>query len=320
MDEWGLHFDYELERGELAAAAPASVFAVPTAHPADTTFDPAIVARPVFKRARTGHLLVKAKLGGQDLGWVDFDSCSGDSCLAPQAIDALRLTRFGETQVGGAGAAKAAGRFARGASLEIGPVKIDGLVWTEFDLGGLEQGLGEKLAGVVGYDLLQRVVAVADMKSGAVDLFDPKSFARAGVVWSPLILHVNHPHVRATFEHDGEEEGIFRLDTGAPGVTILFHSPAVRSFGLLEGNFAPPLPGIAGIGGQMRARAGVLDELRIGGRSFDHPRVIFCEDESGAMADPWSTGTMGGGILEEFDVIFDYPHARIGFVAHAPVK
>jgi len=37
---------------------------------------------------------------------------------------------------------------------------------------------------------------------------------------------------------------------------------------------------------------------------------------SGSGADPWITGTMGGGILESFDVIFDYPHERIGFVEH----
>jgi hypothetical protein len=29
---------------------------------------------------------------------------------------------------------------------------------------------------------------------------------------------------------------------------------------------------------------------------------------------------MGGGILEDFDLIFDYPHGRVGFVAHAPAK
>jgi hypothetical protein len=325
FEQQGVHLIFDVGNGELAAAdADAAAhdrrFLLPTARPADTSFDPAVAARLVYKRARTGHLLVKAKLGGQELGWVVFDSGAGSSGLAPKSVDALHLAHFGETRIGGGGAAQVVGHFVRGASLAIGPVTIEGLVWHEFDLSGLEQSFGAPLAGIVGYDLLQRTVAVADMKSGAVDLYDPTSFTRADVVWSPLILHGNHAHVRATFEHDGEEEGIFRLDTGAPGVTILFHSPAVRSLGLLEGNQSPPLQGLGGIGGQMRARAGTLDGLKIGGKSFDHPRVIFCEDEVGAMADPWSTGTMGGGILEDFDLIFDYPHGRVGFVAHAPAK
>jgi hypothetical protein len=260
--------------------------------------------------------VVKAKLADQELGWFVFDSGAGTSGISPKAVDALKLERFGETQIGGAGAARVVSHFVRGPALTIGPVTVTGLRFSEFDLSGLEQAFGEKLAGIIGYDLLQRVVAVVSMKTGAVDLFDPKSFARDDANWSPLVLHGNHAHVRATFEHDGEEEGIFRLDTGAPSVTIVFHSPAVRSLGLLDGNHLPPIQGLSGIGGQARARNGRLDGLKIGGRTFDRPSVILCEDEAGAFADPWSTGTMGGGILESFDVIFDYPHERIGFVEH----
>jgi hypothetical protein len=70
----------------------------------------------------------------------------------------------------------------------------------------------------------------------------------------------------------------------------------------------------------MRARTGTVDAFRIGGKVFDQPKVFFCEDEVGAMADPWTTGTIGGGLLEDFDVIFDYPHDRIGFVEHEKAK
>lgn len=316
VDDSGIRLRFELAGGELVAAAPDGAFAMPRERPADTTFDPTVPSRLSGKRARTGHLLVKAKLAGQEFGWFIFDSGAGTSGISPKVVDALQLERFGETQIGGAGAARVVTHFVRGPALTIGPATVTGLRFSEFDLSGLEQGLGDKLAGIIGYDLLQRVVAVVSMKSGAVDLLDPKGFARENVSWSPLILHGNHAHVRAKFEHDGEEEGIFRLDTGAPNVTIVFHSPAVRSLGLLDGNHLPPVQGLSGIGGQARARNGRLDGLTIGGRTFDRPSVILCEDEAGAFADPWSTGTMGGGILESFDVIFDYPHERIGFVEH----
>ena len=318
VEESGIRIRFDLEEGKLAATEPDGAFSRPTTRPDDTAFDPGVPSRLPGRRARTGHLVVKAKLAGQDLGWFIFDSGAGTSGLSPKAVDALGLGRFGETQIGGGGAARVVSHFVRGAPLTIGPATVTGLRFSEFDLTDLEKSLGEKLAGIIGYDLLQRVVAVVSMKAGTVDLFDPKSFARDDASWSPLILHGGHAHVRATFEHDGEEEGIFRLDTGAPNVTILFHSPAVRSLGLLEGNHLPPVQGLSGIGGQMRARNGRLDGLEIGGRTFDRPNVILCEDDSGALADPWTTGTMGGGILESFDVIFDYPHERIGFVEHAP--
>lgn len=323
IEDGGVTTLLELSSVETAAPAPAGTFARPAAMPADTTFDPDVPSRLPGRRSRTGHLLVRAKLNAADdrpPGFFIFDSGAGSSAISPRVVDELELRRFGETQVGGGGAARRPGHFARGATLTIGPVTVRDLLWNEFDLGGLESSFGEKLDGIVGYDLLLRSVAVADMTTGAVDLFDPTtfgpaSFARADVSWTPLILHSNHAHVRAAFDHDGEEEGIFRLDTGAPGVTILFHSPAVRTLNLLE-KAGPPITGIAGIGGQLRARSGALDALKIGGRTFDHPGVILCEDETGAMADPWTTGTMGGGILGSFDVIFDYPHGRIGFVPH----
>jgi aspartyl protease len=317
IDASGTRLRFDLEEGKLAATEADGAFSRPKTRPDDTTFDASVPSRLAGRRARSGHLVVKAKLAGQELGGFIFDSGAGTSALAPRVVDALSLERFGETQVGGGGAGRVVSHFVRGAPLTIGPATVTGLRFNEFDLTGLEQSLGEKLAGIVGYDLLQRVVAVVSMKAGTVDLFDPKSFARDDASWSPLILHGNHAHVRATFEHDGEEEGIFRLDTGAPNVTILFHSPAVRTLGLLDPN-APPFRGLSGIGGEMRAHTGRLDGLTIGGRTFDRPSVILCEDESGALADPWSTGTMGGGILESFDVIFDYPHEHIGFVEHAP--
>ena len=303
----------------LEAPAPPSSYARPTARPNDTTFDPAAPSRLDGKRARTGHLIVHAALAGQEPAWYVFDSGAGACALSKTVVDEQKLARFGERRIGGGGAARETSRFVRTESFTIGPVTVKGLIWSELDLSGLETGFGVKLAGIVGFDLLLRAVAVVDMKTGAVDLFDPKQFARDGVVWSPLLLHGNHAHVRAGFDHDGEEEGIFRLDTGAPGVTVLFHSPAVHALGLLEGA-GTPVVGLAGIGGQMRARHGTVDVFRIGGKVFDQPKVIFCEDEIGAMADPWTTGTIGGGLLEDFDVIFDYPHDRIGFVEHGKTK
>ena len=316
IEDAGNHNRFDLEGGELLDAAPGGAFSIPSARPADTTFDPTVASRLPGRLARSGHVVVQARIGGQELGSFLFDSGFWATGLAPKVVDALKLERFGEIRVGGGGAERIVNHFVRSPPLTIGPATVTGLRCTEFDVSGLEQALGEKFAGVVGYDLLQRVVAVVSMKSGTVDLFDPKSFARDNVHWTPLLFHENHAHVRATFEHGGEEEGVFLLDTGAPRVNIIFHSPAVRSLGLLDGDQSKPVRGLSGVGGQMRARTGRLDGLTVGGRSFESPSVILCEDESGSGADPWITGIMGGGILESFDVIFDYPHARIGFVEH----
>jgi len=200
--------------------------------------------------------------------------------------------------------------------LALGPMTLKHPRMSELDLSGLDSAMGEKLAGIAGYDVLLRAVARVDMKHGTVDLFDPRTFALEDVTWRPLTLHGNHPHVTCTFAHEGEEEAVFRIDTGAPSVTVLFHSTWVKKLGLLEGRATMPFVGLGGVGGSTSARAGKIPWFEVGGVTFDEPQVVFVTDESGALADPWTAGTLGGGFLERFDLVFDYPHQRVGFVPH----
>jgi hypothetical protein len=309
-----------IHHAELAAPADAATFAPPTLRPSDTTFDASAPSRVAGRLTFTRHLLVKAKVDGRDLDWFVFDSGAGASILSPKVAKDLGLDPFGEFWVAGAGASRQKGHFFEASQFTVGPATIAKPRFAELDLSGLETAFNVKLSGICGYDLLQRVVAVVDMESGAIDLFDPAKFARDGVTWRPLTLHGNHAHVRCTFDHDGEEEGVFRLDTGAPGVGVIFHSPFVKSMKLLEGRDTQPFNGLAGVGGQASARIGELAWFEVGGVTIDAPQVVFSTDDQGALADPWTAGTVGGRFLERFDLIFDYPHDRVGFVPHQEPK
>ena len=68
-----------------------------------------------------------------------------------------------------------------------------------------------------------------------------------------------------------------------------------------------------GAGGVVSLRAGQIDWFEIEGRRFDSPNVLFCMDETGALADAESLGNLGQAFLRPFDVIFDYQSARIAF-------
>ena len=78
-----------------------------------------------------------------------------------------------------------------------------------------------------------------------------------------------------------------------------------------------PRVGDFGSGGEMKARQGKLPWFEIGGLTIDNLDVVFVDDDRGALAKPGIAGMIGSGILSRFDVIFDYPHERVGFVAHA---
>jgi hypothetical protein len=315
------HADVEtIEACSLAEPADAAAFRIPVERPKDVVFDAAAPARLVARLTPTRHLLVKGRIDGKDVGWFIFDSGAGGMILGPPTGDELGLDRFGRYWIGGAGKERTEGHLRPAGSLELGPVKLERPIFGEFDLKGLEASFQTRLAGIVGYDLLARVIARVDMKKGTVELHDPATFALEGVTWRPLLLHGNHPHVSCTFAHDGEEEGIFRLDTGAPGVTVLFHSPWVKELGLLEGRPTVPFLGLAGVGGAAAARSGRIPWFELGGVTFDEPQVVFCQDEAGALADPWTAGTIGGNFLDRFDLVFDYPNARVGFLPHEATR
>lgn len=312
VDDEGQQSRFVIARVALAPPDPAA-FAFPATRPADTTFDAATPPALACKAARSGHLLVHAELDGADRGAWIFDSGAGGMVIDPDLAQELGYEEFGELWIGGAGAARTTTHWYEGKSLRVGPATMSKPRLSGLELDGLSQSFGQKLVGIVGYDFLQRVVAVVDMAKARVEIHDPATFRRDDAVWRPLLLHGRHPHVECTFGVPDEESALFRLDTGAPGVTVLFHSPFVRDHELLAGRVTAAFDGLGGVGGQSKARIGPLDWFELGGVVTDRPTVIFVEDALGGLADPWSAGTIGGQLLEKSLLIFDYPHDRVGF-------
>ena len=303
---------WQLESARLVAP-DATAFAPPTALPADVTFDPLRPAAIECRRTGSGHLLVRPRLDGRDLGWWIFDSGAAAACIDPGVADQLGLARHGELQVGGAGANRLVSHWRIGTTLEIGPVTQTTPRFIELATAQFTPAFGVAVAGIVGCDLLQRVVAVVDQARGRIELHDPARFAPDEVTWRDLVLAGGHAHVTGSFGHAFEEEGLFRLDTGAGGVSVMFHTPLVDALGLVEFRPTQRFDAFGGVGGQSRALLSSLPWFELGGHTFEEPSVVLMRDQAGALADPWTAGTIGSVFLDAFRVIFDYPHHRIGF-------
>lgn len=307
VDEW------RLDRAHLVAP-DAAAFAPPTARPADVTFDPSRPAAIECRRTGSGHLLVHPRLDGIDVGWWIFDSGAAAACIDPEVADKLGLARHGELRIGGAGENRLVSHRRIGTRLELGPVTQATPRFIALDTAQFEPVFGVAIAGIVGCDLLQRVVAVVDQAKGRIELHDPANFAHDDVTWRDLVLAGGHAHVTGSFGHAFEEEGLFRLDTGAGGVSVMFHTPQVDALGLAEYRPTQRFDAFGGVGGQSRALLSSLPWFELGGHTFEEPTVVLMRDEGGALADPWTAGTIGSGFLDAFRVIFDYPHHRVGFV------
>lgn len=283
--------------------------------PADTQFDPAVSPKLEVVKAPTGHVLVHPLVNGKDVGWFIFDTGAGANVISTPVIGELGLEGFGEVGANGVGGDSKA-VFCRPATLTLGPVTMEEPLMVGIDLSFLEQHMGRKIAGLVGYNLLARVTAKVDMVTPAIEIHDPATFDDAGVRWEELVIDQRVPYVRAKFE---DHEGLFRLDTGVGSGTVSMHEPAVRELKLLEGRETKDSKA-GGVGGYVNIKSGELAWFEIAGKRTEKVEADFATEAKGSFADPWSMGNIGGGLLRPWVLVMDYTKGRIGFIERAPAS
>ncbi len=276
--------------------------------PDNVRFDPSKPAQLETKHAKTGHLLVRPRINGQDVGWFIFDSGAGLTAIDSAVADKLGLERVGDVPaVGMGGTVKT--HLRQDKSLQLGPLTATDNLYVELDLRPFAKVMGDDIAGVIGYPVLQASVVEIEVATPAVSLHDPTSFKLSDGKWEPLLLNNNHPCCNARFE--GDREGVFRLDTGAMG-TLSFHAPAVKKLDLLKGRKTRmALEG--GVGGMKTARSGRLDWFELGGHRFDRPRVTFSTASSGALVDDYTVGNIGQDFMKPFRLVLWYGENKIAF-------
>jgi hypothetical protein len=304
---------FDVQTVREAPAEAGNPYVLPRARPADTRFDPALSPRVDLKQVPSGHLFVRPRVNGRDVGWFALDTGSGAGMtVSPAAADALHLPRFGKAFGGGAGKLLESA-FRQGDTFELGPVRIGHSVYLELPgefVTAMRQAFGLDLTGTCGYELFSRAVVEFDRKEGTLALFDPETYRLEAWTWEALALNRRIPCVRCRFE--GDRERLFQLDTGA-GKALLLHAPAVEELKLLEARPTAPAP-LAGVGGAVPARAGQLAWFSVGGHRFSDVPALFVVAREGALCDPYAAGTFGGDFLMPFKTVFDYPHRLIAFV------
>lgn len=286
-----------------------AVFAAPLDAPSDTRFDASIAPQLEVKRVRSGHLLVHPTIDGRDLGWFIFDSGAGTSCISKTATAELEGP-LGEILANGIGG-HVPTHFWRAKQMRIGPVTVERPSFMELDLAFLEPHFGVPVGGILGYELFMRCVAEVDMTNGAIALHDPASYSlpTAGR-WEQALIYGRQPCVRARAE---DHEGVYLIDTGAANDTVTLHYQLVLDGKWLEGR--DTTDGKAGgVGGFVATRVGKLASFRLGGHDFENVPASFALEDKGALANDYIAGNIGGKLLEPFQLVFDYPHRRIGFV------
>jgi hypothetical protein len=291
------------------AAIPEARFAAPVAATAGPRWlrTPGRARLPFEYASR--HVWLKASVNGAPPADFLFDTGASMTVLDSSYAARIGIATVGHQQGVGAGAVGTAS-FATVRTLRVAAPDSDGVELADVKVavlglkGFLEPYFWREIAGVVGFDFIQRFVDRIDYDHQVLTLEDPKDFRYAGHGAAiPMTLAGSAPVVKLTL--DGTLEGLYRIDVGS-GSTVDLHTPFVKQHRLLETAGARLEIMGGGFGGTFLSTARRMAKLEIGPYGWAHPIVVLSGATSGAFTSEDYAGNIGNQILQRFTCTLDY--------------
>jgi hypothetical protein len=224
------------------------------------------------------------------------DSGASACVLDKQQCQTLGIRLTGKRQGTGAGAGTydlfyiEKVRFAF-ASLTFVPEKSYAI-----DLSKVDGPNGKPPAGILGYDFFERYIVAIDYPRSSLTIYDPKTFSYRGTgEILPLVFKKKVPWVKGTIRVPGH------APVGGREWLVDSGSSDTLNDDLLAQSTGPKstTTGGVGLGRKFEILRATAEEVQLGKLRF--PNVTGF---SGAMK-------IGGGLLRQFRVIFDYPGKRM---------
>ncbi len=286
---------------------PLSRFGPPTAAGGVRWLKVPGLARLPFEYA-SRHVWLKASVNGGPPADFLFDTGASLTVLDSTYAERIGVRTVGRQQGVGAGALGGAS-FASVNLLRVAAPDSDGVELSDLKVAVvaldrfLEPYFWRPVAGVLGFDFIQRFVDEIDFDAETLELFEPKDFDYEGKGDPvPMKLAGTTPVVMVKLD---SLQGEFRVDVGS-GATVDLHTPFVQQHHLLDA----PGPSLdvtsGGFGGTFRTRARRMRSLTIGPFTLKAPIVGLSQAAAGAFTSEDYAGNLGNQILERFNCTFDY--------------
>lgn len=298
------------EQVEINAPLAADLFSKPAETAAQVHFADAAhqVVIPVEVYAQ--HIFVPVRVNRTETAWFFLDSGAGTSVVTKTWADKIGLASEGAMRaVGAAGATSLA--LAKNVVLGLPGVLIHLPSITVLDAAALPQ-FGRSWDGLLGYDVLSRLVMRVDYEHKEITVIEPAAFVPGDHVSAlPLTFLGNWPLIPAKIVIRGEpiDTKCF-IDTGAGG--LMLSTPFTIANHVVDAVNNTTSSSIYGTSGESKRFAVRIAGLQLGPYLLPNPVAGFSLDtKEGALASPDIGAIIGGEILERFTITFDYPHHRI---------
>lgn len=301
-----------VEQVEINSPLAAGQFSKPAETAAQFHFAGATHQTMVPVEVYGEHIFVPVRMNGAETAWFFLDSGAGGSVVTKALASKIGLASDGALRAVGANGATSLA-IAKNVVLGLPGLDLPLPSVTVLDAAAGLPSLGRQWDGLLGYDVLSRLVVRVDYQRRQVTFADPAFFDPEKTAASlPLTFLGNWPLVLAQIRLPGREpiETKCFLDTGAGG--LMLSNSFVAANHVLEMSEKTASSSIFGTGGESKRLTTHIDGLQFGPYLLrDLTAGVSPDAKEGALASPDIGAIAGGEILRHFTVTFDYPHHRI---------
>jgi hypothetical protein len=286
-------------------AKPLSVYSRPKAPPTGASIVGGAASTTLPFRLLNNHIYVQATVNGKGPYTFIVDT-GGHTLLSPHLIAEVGLKAVGEAISSGAGDGHSTTGFVHFDEIAIGGVRLKDQMGFATDI--YDEAIeGIPVDGMVGFELIRRMVTTIDYGKQTISFADPGTFkpVKALGVAVPFVFYDHLPNVQ------GSVLGFparFDIDTGSRS-EIDLTSPFVKAHDL-HARFSKGASAVTGwgVGGPGRDYMVRLSSLMLGPVKVDDIAAGLSEAKGGSIADPNYEGNIGSALLKRFVVTFDYAH------------
>jgi hypothetical protein len=304
------------ETSEVLAQCDTSLHSLAAANAIAALHSTSDSSTPIHFQLADSLIYIQASLNGSPPLWVILDTGSSFTVIDESVLKMLGLQFLGEGNAYGPGQGSAQKfAFANHTTLMFAGENLANQTVATLPLKWFSRELGRSVDGFLGSNIFQNYVVEIDYANQVLRLHDPATYSYSGsgqrlplqFVWD------NIPSVRAeVVAQDGTTiTGVFLVDSGATTAIWLSKAFSDAHPELISAQETIEVPNVVAVGGELSARLGRVQAVRLGGFLVSMPLTQFSQNTSGIFAAPNLAGTIGAQTLRRFTVIFDYAHREM---------
>lgn len=264
------------------------------------------------------HVYLSLTLNGKGPYRFIFDT-GGENAVDPEVAREVGASGFGSAQGQGVGTQPQDVTFTKIGTMQLGDAVLkDQLFGVAPTRSGFGVSAGQRVDGVIGFEVLARFITTFDYSRNIVTLQMPGTTQPAqGSDVIPFVFNGTVPQFPCGI--DGIESQC-TLDTGSRD-SISFYGPFVADHPQVVPRTLTQV-GVSGFGwgGPAYGRLGRLRELTIGSFALSNVVADYTSEQGGALDAPFVAANVGGNILKKFALRLDYTKQTMALTANSALS